>query len=107
MFWGLFTGYMFIGTLKLNRALQIVFGLLTVLFFLLAIENFLKTGGHADAASVMQKIAGWEGILTGLSAIYTAAAQTLNEVYRKVLLPLGPSESSAQELRDAARRRDR
>jgi len=90
IFWGLFTGYMFIGTLKLNRALQIVFGLLTLLFVLLAVENFLKTGGHVDAASVIQKIAGWEGIATGLAAIYTAAAQTLNETYRKVLLPLGP-----------------
>ncbi len=28
VFWGLFTGYMFVGTLKLNRALQVVFVLL-------------------------------------------------------------------------------
>ncbi len=58
--WGVFTGYMFIGTLKLNRALQAVFGLLTMLFFLLAIRDF---GGGA----VFGKIAGWEGILTGLA----------------------------------------
>ena len=32
--WGVFTGVMFIGTLKLNRALQFVFLSLTVLFFL-------------------------------------------------------------------------
>ena len=51
MFWGLFTAYMFIGTLKLNRALQVVFGLLTILFFLLAIRDF---GGGA----VWGKIAG-------------------------------------------------
>jgi uncharacterized protein len=81
--WGLFTGYMFIGTLKLNRALQVVFGLLTILFFLLAIRDF---GGGA----VFGKIAGWEGILTGLSALYAAAAQVINETYRRVLLPLGP-----------------
>ena len=59
--WGLFSGYMFVGTLKLNRALQAVFGLLTILFFLLAIRDF---GGGA----VLGKIAGWEGILTGLSS---------------------------------------
>jgi succinate-acetate transporter protein len=35
--WGLFTAVMFIGTLRLNHALQVVFGTLTVLFFLLAI----------------------------------------------------------------------
>ena len=27
VFWGVFTAYMFVGTLKLNRALQVVFGL--------------------------------------------------------------------------------
>jgi uncharacterized protein len=81
--WGVFSGYMFVGTLKLNRALQLVFGLLTILFFLLAIRDF---GGGA----VWGKIAGWEGILTGLSAAYAAAAQILNEVYRRVVLPLGP-----------------
>lgn len=83
VFWGVFTGYMFIGTLKLNRALQVVFGLLTILFFLLAIRDF---GGGA----IWGRIAGWEGILTGLASVYAASAQTLNEVYRRVLLPLGP-----------------
>jgi len=83
VFWGVFTGYMFIGTLKLNRALQVVFGLLTILFFLLAIRDF---GGGA----IWGKIAGWEGILTGISAVYAASAQIINEVYRRVVLPLGP-----------------
>lgn len=82
VFWGLFTGYMFIGTLKLNRALQTVFGLLTILFFLLAARDF-------GAGSVVGKIAGWEGILTGLSAIYAAMAQILNETYKRVVLPIG------------------
>ncbi len=81
--WGLFTFYMFLGTLKLNRALQIVFGMLTILFFLLAIRDF---GGGA----IFGKIAGWEGIVTGLAALYTAMAQILNETYRRVILPLGP-----------------
>ena len=39
--WGLFTAVMFIGTLRLNRALQIVFATLTILFFLLAIGDFI------------------------------------------------------------------
>jgi len=30
--WGLFTGVMFLGTLRLSRALQVVFGTLTLLF---------------------------------------------------------------------------
>jgi succinate-acetate transporter protein len=81
--WGLFTFLMFIGTLKLNRALQVVFGTLTVLFVLLAIRDWA-------GSTLVGKIAGWEGIVCGLSAIYTGIAQVLNEVYGKVLLPLGP-----------------
>src|SRR5437764_9521662 len=38
--WGLFTLVMFVGTLRLNRALQVVFGTLTILFFLLAYGYF-------------------------------------------------------------------
>ena len=38
--WGLFTAVMFIGTFRLNRALQVVFGTLTILFFLLAYGDF-------------------------------------------------------------------
>ncbi len=32
--WGLFTAVLFIGTLRFNRALQVVFASLTLLFFL-------------------------------------------------------------------------
>jgi uncharacterized protein len=81
--WGVFTGVMFIATLKLNRALQVVFFTLTVLFALLAIRDF---GGGATWG----KIAGWEGIFCGLSAIYAGLAQVLNEYYKRVVLPLGP-----------------
>lgn len=77
--WGLFTGVMFIGTLKINRALQFVFGSLTVLFFMLAVGEFNPT---------IHTIAGYEGIICGFSAIYTGLAQVLNEVYGKKMLPL-------------------
>jgi hypothetical protein len=81
--WGLFTLVLFIGTLRLNKALQVVFGTLVVLFFLLAAANV--TGSHA-----IHTFAGWEGLLCGFSAIYTGLAQVLNEVYGKVIWPLGP-----------------
>jgi len=83
LLWGIFTGCMYIGTLKLNRALQVVFFTLTVLFLLLAIRDW--TGSE-----MVGKIAGWEGIFTGASAVYAAIAQVLNEVYGRVLLPIGP-----------------
>lgn len=74
--WGLFTAVMFIGTLKINRRLQFVFGSLAVLFFLLAIGDW--TGNP-----LIKQIAGWEGIICGFSAIYTALAQVLEELYGK------------------------
>ena len=82
--WGLFTAVMFVGTLRLNRALQIVFGTLTVLFFLLAIGDFTA------ASAGFKHVTGYEGILCGLSAIYAGLAQVLNELFGKIVLPLGP-----------------
>ncbi|HII91043.1 MAG TPA: hypothetical protein HA262_02450 [Methanosarcina sp.] len=79
--WGVFTLFMFIGTLKGSRALSVVFLTLTILFFLLAAGNYLGSAG-------ILKIAGYEGILTGLSAIYTALGQVLNEAYGKKIVPL-------------------
>ena len=80
--WGLFTFVMWIATLKHNKALQVVFFTLFILFWLLALKDL--TG----AASI-GTIAGWEGILCGLSAIYAALGQVLNETYGKTVLPLG------------------
>ena len=81
--WGLFTAVLFIGTLRLNRALQVVFGSLVLLFALLAI-------GDAQGSAAIGKIAGWEGLFCGASAIYAGLAQVLNEVYGRTVWPLGP-----------------
>jgi hypothetical protein len=81
--WGLFTLLLFFGTLRLNRALQFVFGSLVVLFALLAI-------GDATGNKNISHLAGYEGIICGASAIYTGIAQVLNEVYGKTVLPIGP-----------------
>jgi succinate-acetate transporter protein len=82
LLWGIFTAFMFIGTLKHNKATQVVFGSLTVLFMLLALGDF--TGNHT-----ITTIAGFEGIFCGLSAIYSAMGQILKAEYGKELLPLG------------------
>lgn len=80
--WGLFTFYMFIGTLRLNRMLQVVFFTLTILYFLLAATEF---SGNAS----LGMLAGYEGILCGLCAMYGSAALILNEVYGATVLPVG------------------
>ncbi len=81
--WGLFTGGMFVGTLRLNRALQVVFGTLTVLFFLLA------WGDYAGAGAGFTHFTGYEGIVCGLAAMYAGLAQVLNEVFGRTVLGLG------------------
>lgn len=84
--WGLFTAGMFVGTLKLHVAGQVVFGSLTILFFLLAIGDFINAGPG------FRQFTGFEGIFCGFAAIYAGLAQVLNEVYGKVVLPLGAVE---------------
>lgn len=79
--WGIFTAFMFIGTLKHNRATQVVFGSLAVLFFLLAVANF--TGSHP-----IHTLAGYVGIFCGSSALYNAMAQILNQEFGRSVLPL-------------------
>ena len=80
--WGLFTLCLFFGTLKLSRALQLVFATLVILFALLAIEK-----GTGDAG--VGKLAGFEGILCGLLAIYTGVAVLLNDMHGRTVLPVG------------------
>jgi len=85
--WGVFTFLLFFGTLRLNRALQFVFGSLTILFFLLV-------AGKVTGNPAIEHLAGYEGIMCGASAIYTGIANVLNEVYGRVVLPIGPVKSA-------------
>jgi hypothetical protein len=81
--WGVFTFMMFFGTLKTNRALQFVFMSLAVLFFLLTANSFT---GNANLGT----IAGYEGIICGMSAAYLGLAEVINEANGKTVLPIGP-----------------
>jgi len=78
--WGLFTMLMFIGTLKKNLALSVVFFTLFILFYLLA----LKDWGFISGAWI-----GIEGIICGFSAIYLAMAEVINDSFGKTILPIG------------------
>lgn len=80
--WGLFTFLMFISALKKPTALQFVFISLAILFWLLALGDF--TGN-----ATITKIAGYEGIICGLSAVYLAMAEVINETYGKAIIPIG------------------
>ncbi|MGG8472569.1 acetate uptake transporter [Rahnella sp. PAMC25617] len=86
--WGIFTLFMFFGTLKGNRGIQVVFGSLTILFALLCYGNM--TGNTA-----VLHFAGFEGIFCGASAIYLAMAEVLNEQYGRTVLPVGEPKKQA------------
>ncbi len=80
--WGVFTLFMFFGTLQAARMLQFVFASLTVLFALLAIGHF------ANNESIIH-VAGWIGLVCGASAIYLAMGEVLNEQFGRTVLPIG------------------
>jgi uncharacterized protein len=80
--WGIFTALLFIGTLRISKALQFVFASLTLLFFLLAL-------GDATGNTTIKHLTGFEGIICGASAMYAGVANLLNEMYGKVVIPVG------------------
>ena len=87
--WGIFTFAMFFGTLKTNRALQFVFMSLAILFFMLTIREL--TGNPVLFGTVtFNTITGIEGVICGLSAVYLAIAEVLNEAHHKTVLPICP-----------------
>ena len=78
--------------MKKNRALQFVFMSLAILFFLLTARYALLASSTYTATDLelFTRIIGIEGIICGLSAVYLAIAEILNETYGKTMLPIGP-----------------
>jgi succinate-acetate transporter protein len=81
--WAVFTLYMFIASLHGTRAVQVVFLLLWITFFLLAIGAWNWFG----AGTTLTHIGGYVGILTAIAALYTSFADVLNATARRVILP--------------------
>src|SRR5579875_3026327 len=83
--WTIFTGLMFLGTLRTNLALMAVFFFLFLTFLALAIGAF--------ASSVaLNTIGGWLGIITALIAWYTALAGLLASGKSAFSVPVWPRE---------------
>ncbi|MCL2245004.1 MAG: acetate uptake transporter [Treponema sp.] len=78
--WGVFTFFMFLGTILHNTVTKIVFLSLSVLFFLLS-------AGAFSGNPFITTIAGYVGIFCGLSAIYSAMAQVVNGEFGKTIFP--------------------
>jgi uncharacterized protein len=81
--WTIYTGIMFLGTLRINMALIGVFAALFLTFLSLTVGAF---GGGA----AFVQLAGYLGILTALGAWYTALAGILSSAKAIFILPVGP-----------------
>jgi hypothetical protein len=82
LLWAVFSFGLMILSSVAPRALTGVLALTVVLLSLLAIANW------ADSSTLF-KIGGWEGVLTGASAVYLAFAFLLNDTFGRTVLPVG------------------
>jgi succinate-acetate transporter protein len=81
--WGIFTLYMFVASLRTTAAICLVFGLLTITFFLLGFGN---SGAHTNIV----KLGGWFGLATAAAAWYASFAAVTNSTFGRVVLPVKP-----------------
>jgi len=80
--WGVFTFYMWIGSLALNRALMLIFLALWITFFLLGFGDLL-------GMPQLHPLGGYMGLVTAVLAFYLAAAEIINETHGRTVLPIG------------------
>jgi succinate-acetate transporter protein len=81
-FWGVYTFFMMIASLKLDsKAIMFVFVALFVLFILLAIVN-------ATGSTSLLVVAGYVGLILGLSSLYTALAIVINDAFGRTVAPI-------------------
>ncbi len=80
--WAVFSLGMTVASLSAPRVLTGVLALTVALLALLAVANW------ADS-SAWTKAGGWEGIVTGAAAMYTAFAFLVNESLSRTVLPVG------------------
>ncbi|MGZ8567207.1 MAG: acetate uptake transporter [Actinomycetota bacterium] len=82
LIWAIFSFGLFIGSFVAPRVLTLVLTLTWILLLVLAIANWTES-------SSLTKFGGWEGVLTGASAIYLAFGFVLNEMFGRTILPVG------------------
>ena len=81
--WAIFTTYMFVASLRTTGAVALVFALLAITFFLLAI-------GAAGAHTNITKAGGWVGLATAVAAWYASFAAVVNSTFGRVVMPVVP-----------------
>lgn len=80
--WSLISAAMFLGALRLNLMLRVLFALLTLSFVLLAL-------GHAVELAPLKLVAGYGGMFTGALAVGAGLVRVFKEVYgRRGFVPV-------------------
>jgi hypothetical protein len=83
--WGLIAFWMFLSAMKLNRTTRTLMLLLAGLFWLLALGHYAF---YAYGVTLINTIAGYEGIGCGLVALYLSLGLLMNEAYARAVVPL-------------------
>jgi succinate-acetate transporter protein len=79
--WGIFTTYMWVASFRTNAAVNLVFLLLTITFFVLGV-------GDAGGNDTIFKLGGWLGLATAVAAWYASFAGVTNSTFGREMLPV-------------------
>jgi succinate-acetate transporter protein len=79
--WGIFTAYMWVASFRTTAAVNLVFLLLAITFFLLGI-------GEAAGNTGIGKLGGWFGLATALAAWYASFAGVTNFTFGREMIPV-------------------
>lgn len=81
--WGVFTFYMWIASFRTSTGVQFVLLALWITYVLLAV-------GDWTGMTLITRVGGYTGLITGAIAFYVSAAEIINETYGHTVLPIGP-----------------
>ena len=82
LFWAIFTGFMFIGTLKHGHiTLKLIFFTLAITFLILSIGEFAES-------HIVTKVGGGVGLLCGGIAVYTGCAEIIDGEQGYTFMPI-------------------
>jgi len=87
--WAIFTTYMFVASLRTTGVIALVFLLLAVTFWLLAIGT-ASLVGTTNTTNTTLKIGGYVGLATAAAAWYGSFAAVVNSTFARTLLPTFP-----------------
>jgi succinate-acetate transporter protein len=84
--WGIFTAYMLAASFGGARSLVLVFALLTLTFFALAIGEWANPA-VGSSGELWHHIGGYLGVATAVGALYVSFADVLNANFKQKILP--------------------